>query len=157
MDNQAPLQALRDLHLGKPIGWWPLAYGWYIVIFAVCLILIALGFWLHNYLKHKRPKTAALKQLNLIKQQYHQHTDPNKTAFELTKLLKCFSFAYLPRQQIASLHGQAWQDYLGNEAWCLMLCHLSYAKHQDEDLTTLFNDIERWIKRFDPKGKKCLK
>lgn len=39
-------QQLRDIHLPPPYGWWPLAYGWYIIAVLGFALTIILGFYL---------------------------------------------------------------------------------------------------------------
>ena len=54
---------LRDLHLPDPIGWWPLAPGWWFVLVLVAgglayLASLALKKWRHN-----APRRFSLREL----------------------------------------------------------------------------------------------
>ena len=40
MANQALLQQLRDIHVPDPIGFWPLAPAWWVMLTAFFLILL---------------------------------------------------------------------------------------------------------------------
>ena len=53
MPNDLPdlLQQLRDIHEPALPGWWPMAYGWWILLVVVACTLIFLG-WL--YWRHSR-------------------------------------------------------------------------------------------------------
>ena len=57
---------LRDLHLPEPVGWWPLAWGWWILI-ALALAGIAyllLRAW--RQWRANRPRRIALQQLGKV-------------------------------------------------------------------------------------------
>ena len=142
------LKNLRDLHLPDPIGIWPLAYGWYIVIAIILIILFSLGIYLYKKFKSGQGRRLALKELMVIEQEYQQHNNPNATVYRLNVLLKRTCFAYYQRTEIAGLHSKKWQSFLGNEQWSKSLVDLSYQKLSDEeDLSSLFRPIKEWLKR----------
>ena len=148
MNNTEPLKNLRDLHLPDPIGIWPLAYGWYIVIAIVSIILIALG--CYAYRKHKAAKgrKIALKDLEKIKQDYFQKGNKQNTVYSLNVLIKRTCFFYYPREKVAGLHSNDWLKFLGGESWCQQLVDFSYKNMTDEDEPAeLFEPIQQWIKK----------
>ena len=58
---------LRDIHLPDPIGWWPLAPGWWGVLGLVLLIISGIFWWRRK--KHRRNSTpwqAALTELDRL-------------------------------------------------------------------------------------------
>ena len=143
--TNSPLAQLRDLQLGEPIGAWPLAYGWYLLMILVLMLLTALGISIHRLYQNRKPKKEALKTLALIESKYRTNKDPAVTAYQITVLLKRLCFACAPREKVAALHGEKWLNFLGNKPWAKTLTQLSYQKNITCDLTPLFPEIKRWI------------
>ena len=61
-----PLAQLRDIHLPPPISWWPLAPGWWILIFAGTFASIWLTKTLVQTYRSNLYRRQALKKLGLI-------------------------------------------------------------------------------------------
>jgi hypothetical protein len=103
---------LRDLHLPEAIGWWPLAPGWW---FVIAIAVVAIGYLLRAWI-HARSRSAArryaLRQLDVIVQQYDQHKNPVTFGANLSELLRRTMLAYAPRQDVAGLTGDAWLRWL---------------------------------------------
>lgn len=150
--KQPSLDQLRDLHLPEPVGVWPLAYGWYIVLIIVAAIVTAAMYVLYKKYKMNLPKKQALKHIEAIEQAYLTDQDAAKAAYQLTIVLKRFCLSYYPRKEVASLHGQQWQQFLGNTDWCQTLSSLAYQKPKHMDLQPVIKGVTGWIKRFKPKG-----
>ena len=110
MEEQA--LPLRDLHLPEPIGWWPLAPGWWVVL---ALLAGALGYlawrwyraWVFN-----APRRFALRELARIEAEYLEHRDPVVLGKQLSELLRRGMLAYAPRADIAGLTGEDWLAWL---------------------------------------------
>lgn len=148
MKDQA-LTQLKDLHLPTQIGAWPLAYGWYILIFLILFFFFTSVIYIYKYCKYKKPKRLALKKLAALELVYQKENNANQMAYQLTMLLKQVSFAYFPRVKIASLHDKDWQNFLGNKDWSKTLTRLNYQKNINEDISSLFKPIKYWIKNCD--------
>lgn len=106
---------LRDLHLPEAIGWWPLAPGWW---FVIALALIALGYVVHLYRKHRSRGAArryALRQLNALTADFEQHGDAVVFSSRLSELLRRTMLAYAPRQEVAGLTGDEWLQWLDRD------------------------------------------
>jgi len=110
MEEQA--LPLRDLHLPEPIGWWPLAPGWWVVL---ALLAVALGYlawrryraWVLN-----APRRFALRELARIEAEYLEHRDPVVLGKQLSELLRRGMLAYAPRADVAGLTGEDWLAWL---------------------------------------------
>ena len=108
-ETQLPL---RDLHLPEPIGWWPLAPGWW---FLLLLVATAIGYLMwHAYKKwqHNHARRFALRELARYEAEYLEHRNPVMLAKQLSALLRRGMLAYAPRNVVAGLTGEAWLKWL---------------------------------------------
>lgn len=144
--------ALRDIHLPKEIGWWPLAPGWY-AVFACLFLLIGLLFYRFSTRKHNRIKKKALQLLKEYEKEYRQkkHSD---ASIQVAVLLRRVALAYFPRNTVAGLHGEAWLDFLTITSKNLNfhkikkeLLQFPFQSTQAADLNMLFYYTRLWIKQ----------
>ena len=113
MDPQAI--PLRGLHLPEPVGWWPLAPGWW-VLFAV--LIVASGLLIRAWLRHRERSAArrrALRKLEECRSAYAYHGNPVVLGAELSELLRRTMLAYAPRSEVAGLTGDAWLAWLDRD------------------------------------------
>jgi len=103
---------LRDLHLPEPVGWWPLAPGWSLLI-GLAIVAIAYGL-VRAYQRRQRnaARRYALRELARYEAEYRKHKDPVTLAKQLSQLLRRGMLAYAPRTEIAGLTGEAWLRWL---------------------------------------------
>lgn len=153
------LDALRDLHFPEAVSYWPLAPGYYLLI----LIFLFLAWLTFSFLK--KPKTNFKRQALLIleacERSYLNQRDDQKTARELSALLKRVALLYFPRKEVASLSGEAWIDFLSStdkkldfKPFSQELLLLPYQKAGVEgNLQPLIDLVRLWIKK---RGKPCL-
>lgn len=103
---------LRDLHLPDPVGWWPLAPGWWLLI----ALAVAGLLWLtKKYLDRRRHEAArrhALRRLQSAVREYTQHGNGVQLSKELSELLRRTMLAYAARDEVAGLTGEAWLEWL---------------------------------------------
>jgi hypothetical protein len=106
---------LRDLHLPEPIGWWPLAPGWWLVI---ALVLIGIGWLLlrawRRYQFHA-PRRYAIRALAAVEVEYLARRNPVTLGQQLSELLRRTMLAYAPRHEVAGLTGDAWLEWLDKD------------------------------------------
>ena len=109
--QQAPLP-LRDLHLPEPVGWWPLAPGWWALIAVAAVGLV----WLLLKYRQQRRRSAArryaLKQLKVYADAYAKHRNAVMLGSQLSELLRRTMLAYAPRDEVAGLVGEDWLAFL---------------------------------------------
>lgn len=106
---------LRDLHLPEPIGWWPLAPGWWVII---ALAVVAAIFLARALLRKRRRSAArrhALKQLATLTQEFEQHGDVVAFSRAMSELLRRTMLAYAPRGDVAGLTGDEWLAWLDRD------------------------------------------
>lgn len=103
---------LRDLHLPDPVGWWPLAPGWWLLI-ALLLAGVAYGL-LAAWRAHRRnaPRRLALAELARLQATWQADRDAVALGTRLSPLLRRAMLAYSPRAEVAGLTGPAWLEWL---------------------------------------------
>jgi hypothetical protein len=113
------LEQLAPAHAPPAIGWWPLAWGWWLLL-ALLLVLIAAAWAVRWYLKkhprkttEQRPSLRQLQQLALSQlDQIAQQDDDTELARELTHLLRRYAVSRFGRANVAELSGTAWLDFV---------------------------------------------
>jgi hypothetical protein len=156
----AALANLHDIHLPKPIGWWPLANGWYLLLALITTSFIIGGMCWYRYHCYQRPKRHALQLLKQYEQQYQHDNDSISASAMVSELLKRVALVYFPRFEVAYLTDDAWLNFLNNTGkqpyftdTRELLRLLPYQKKAvATDLTPLFKSAYAWIKQ---RGKPC--
>ena len=151
--NQNPLENLHGIIEPTSASIWPLApiYWWGLLL----LIVLAIT----SFYLFKRIKVARYKRTQaLIKLQQLKLEDAN--FITLNRLLKGIALIYFPREQVASLYGEAWFDFIqrystvelfsGKESF---LQHLYQYSEQPCSMDH-FNEAKVWIKQLPKQIKK---
>ena len=106
---------LRGLHLPEPIGWWPLAPGWWVI---AALFLLAVG-WLSlrafRRYQFNAPRRFAIREFAAVEAEYLTHLDPVTLSKKLSELLRRSMLAYAPRHEVAGLTGETWLAWLDKD------------------------------------------
>ena len=113
--DPASLQNLNDIVLPASVSWWPLASGWYFLIALMLIALAWIGYrsirrWIENGYRR-----AALHELQLLVQDIQDPEKRNTGLRQLPVLLKRTALSVHPREQVASLSGDDWYDYLNSQ------------------------------------------
>jgi len=103
---------LRDLHLPDPVGWWPLAPGWWFVLLVLAAGFAYLFWRAFNKWRHNEARRFALRELARYEGAYLEHRDPVTLGKQLSELLRRGMLAYAPRGDVAGLTGDAWLQWL---------------------------------------------
>lgn len=118
MNAQDPLAQLRDIHLPESTGWWPLAWGWWVVL---ALIVLGLGFALYRLRikrRRQRYRQEALVELERAYRHYREGSDTAAYLQSLNQLLRRAALSALPPERhssVAGLSGEAWLDFLDEQ------------------------------------------
>lgn len=100
------LADLQDIILPDPIGAWPWAIGYWLVLAILLVLIIVAILWLKKRAAYLAPKKAA--QALLVNLDLNSSHYPS----EVNQLLKRTALSYLPREVIAKLDGDAWASWL---------------------------------------------
>jgi len=100
-NDPASLQNLYDIVVPPPVPFFPPAQGWYF-LFAIALLVVLFlaNRALHVYRRNSY-RRRAFKELAAI-----------TTVLQVAELLKRTALAAYPREQVASLSGEAWLSWL---------------------------------------------
>jgi hypothetical protein len=103
-----PLSQLHDIHLPAAISWWPPAPLWWllavlVLLTAVWMLYLGLRAWQRR--AFKRQALRELAHLRML-------DDPHHLVCELALLVRRVALAVFPHENVASLHGQAWLQFL---------------------------------------------
>lgn len=154
MDNVDPLAQLKDLHLPEAISWWPLAPGWYVVLLLSVLVLLGLNYSLKKRENRFKAKNQALALLDSYQKEFELNCNAQTCSAQISELLRRVALVYFPRAMVASLHGQAWINFLNQTSKGIdfnpvqsLLLESPFKTPREEDLIPLINRTRAWIKQ----------
>lgn len=112
--NNPLLEQLKDIQLPDPVGWWPLAFSWWILLFSI-IAIIAGAIWYYLDLRRRNVyRRSALKQISDILLQT-DNSDNHKIS-AINAILKRVAVTAYGRSMTAALSNQAWLDFLSATA-----------------------------------------
>lgn len=126
----SPGLKLHDIVEVEAVGWWPPAWGWWVLASLFIAAFVALAIFVTRFQRQRRARRAALRQLQ----------DHSLTTAQVTLLTKQAALAYFPRQRIAALSGDRWFGFL---------IHTMPARQQDTFATSLRPWVEKLYARQD--------
>lgn len=154
MEKVDALAQLKDIHLPSPIGWWPLAPGWWVLILLVCMGVAGLVWLAFRQYLGGRAKRQALRLLADYWREYEKNKDNQLAAARVAELLRRVALVYYPRRQVARLTGESWLLFLNQSAKDLdfhavsqLLLEQPYQKKNLGSLKPLFTRTQSWIKQ----------
>lgn len=153
MADMSVVQQLHDIHLPPPVSMWPFAIGWWLILFGGFMTTLfvwkAYGFW-----SQMSVKRFFLQQLQSIKRQYEDDKNAAYALQSLNLLLKKAALYFYPREEVASLHGESWVNFLVKTAGKLdiqeireLLNEKVYQQHIQSDITPGFVMVKHWIEQ----------
>ncbi len=107
-----PLDALLPNITPEPIGWFPLALGWWVLLAVIVLALIALVLTVRRQRRKTAYRRRALEQLRNISDHFDQHQHLKQLVQDCNRLLKATALQAWPREQVAALSGKEWLAFL---------------------------------------------
>ena len=112
MSNPELLQQLHDIHLPMPVGMWPLAIGWWVLLILVLLALIYGVMIAVRYFIRKRAVRTALRLLRGYEKACQHSEQWGEHLANITLLMKRVAMSYYPRDRVAGLQGEVWLTFL---------------------------------------------
>lgn len=99
---------LRDIHLPGEVAWWPLAYGWWIVI---GLLIAAAAFAAIVYRRRYRER-AAIRGLKRVAAALANGSAPVICIQKISMILRRFVMSIADSRSVAGLTGEDWLRFL---------------------------------------------
>lgn len=99
-----PLAAFKDIQMPEVSTWWPLAWGWWVLILFSLIFLIWLTHFLIKKYRTGIAKKQAIKQIDQL--------SSADSLIQLNSLLKRAFLSYYQRDKVAGLHGKQWHRFL---------------------------------------------
>lgn len=152
------LSKMHDIEGLDQIGIWPLAIGWWLIIFSIVLTLVCLMFF---YVRRKNYKNSWLyiAYNDLVALENSLTAQSNKyVVTELSLLLRQIAVKKYPREVCASVSGTAWLVWLTAHdpkqfnwlKYGQMLVLGPYRQNlsglENTDLIVLINAAKRWVR-----------
>lgn len=104
------LNQLHDIQLPDPIGWWPLAYTWWIMIFVLFSILMGVLWYYLDMKRRNAYRVNATRELNQIR--HDQYSGDTVKIAQINRLLKQVALTAYGRKRTAILQSQNWTTFL---------------------------------------------
>lgn len=145
---------LRDIHLPEAVSWWPIAPGWWLLLF---FLVIAVLLTVFLYRRHKNKRSSPLYlagiELESIRHSFQQNQDKRKLISDLSSLLRRTCLALDKRSEVASITGQEWLSYLDkdmpepvfSQEHGKILVEGPYRPDSDYDVEQLIQLCEQWL------------
>lgn len=106
------LSQLRDIHLPSPIGWWPPAPGWWMLVCLLVLLLVSgIALWV-RYRRRTAIRRECLSALRACEARFLSARDIAGACRELSSILRRMAKARYPEVAVDGLVGEAWYDFL---------------------------------------------
>lgn len=105
-----PLAALRDIHLPEPVGFWPLAPGWWMLL--GLLVVLALIAGLLEWRRRQTLGYQAVQALKAIGRDRTRYADARAVAAEAALLMRRVLVSQDSRSEAAALVGEGWRRFL---------------------------------------------
>ena len=149
------LSQLKDIQTPEPITWWPLAWGWWLVIVLVVVSIYVVIRLVLKRIENNKAKKQALKML----EQIHNEPHPHKTVIAINDILKRVMLVYTSRESIASMNSKQWFDSLNTLSEAHKIpTHFSQLAYQPKcsakDADEYLNAAQNWVKNTLPLSKK---
>lgn len=106
------MEELRDIQGLQPISWWPLAWGWWVVIAVVCCTLAAVIVWQYKKYKYRR-SWQGKAYANLLKLENElQIADLKDVLQQLSAEIRQIAINKSSRSSCAGLSARRWLQWL---------------------------------------------
>lgn len=155
MDQQAILAQLRPNILPDPVGYWPLAIGWWMLVVCILLGVLIILYFTVRYYRKTRYRRHGIKLAQQIHKNYETHNNKRQYAHDLNRLLKKLALHTFPTQDIASLNGKAWLKFLYTSSGNKQFIHTDaealgcdrFNPNHEPNTTQLYRLTISWIKQ----------
>ena len=147
MNPEMMLSQLAPLREPVAISWWPLAPGWWILLALSVALLTGVFLWVR-----KRRRKTAYRRIALAALEELRSREAGKN--ELNWLLKAAALSAYPHEQVAGLHGKAWQQFLASScpkvaSDAFTELDTLYQREPSPVSSDLLDAAENWIRQHE--------
>jgi hypothetical protein len=143
---------LRDIHLPDPASWWPPGPGWWLLLALIIGAGLIIWYWRRSR-GQLRLQQLALQELQRIESLFGQHDNERQVLENLSMLLRRIALSRYPREQVASLTGSRWLQFLdsvtGSDEFSKgpgrVLAEGPYNPALQADIPDLIDVCRRWL------------
>ena len=155
MENNNLLDQLKDIYLPPQISsWWPLAYGWWVVIGVGILLLLLCLLALRKRKKHSQYIDGVINDFKENVGEVYVRK-PKEVVQGISVYLKRIAIHKFTKDDIKLLHGKAWVEYLNSKTKSVMFegevadyLQNTYRPQEltDVELEKIVSSSEKWIR-----------
>lgn len=156
--NASLMDQLHDIEGLDPVGWWPLALGWWILIAIAVLILFGAAWAIAYRIAYQRSwKNDTLLKLSVLEKHLTDET-AREALMTLSEYLRRIVLRHFPRKECAALTGEAWLKWLAShdpkafdwEIKGVLLIELPYAPLDSpaaaSQVKDLIHAVKQWVR-----------
>ena len=157
--DPASLQNLNDIVLPAVVSWWPLATGWYFLLSLFGIVIMWLAYRSRQRWIAAQYRRTALHELQLLEVGIQSEANRDRSLRQIPILLKRTALSAYPRNEVASLSGAPWFEFLnskvteplftGTTVTCLDSINYSNGDLSSVDnqaVSVLLDVSRRWVK-----------
>lgn len=148
---------LADIHLPQAPAAWPPAWGWWLLLALVLAMGVFLVVKYRRFKARKQRRQQVLHALDTLAQRLHKERNTAAIA-DLNILLRRLALTHFPRQQVASLTGKKWLEFLDKSANMTeftqgagrILADAPYLAEVTEsaDIDALIKVVRKWVRQM---------
>ncbi|AEI35121.1 DUF4381 domain-containing protein [Francisella salina] len=156
MQTNDLLAQLKDIYLPARVSqWWPLAYGWWLLLGLIVLAFIIFLIILHFRKKRNSYKDSIVNDFRRTIEETQQNK-PKEALQNISVYLKRVALQKFPNQEIKTLHGEQWLEFLDSKmkkqnfknTKANMLANSYRAVELDrQTLNEILTVAEQWLRR----------
>ncbi|MBK2105694.1 DUF4381 domain-containing protein [Francisella philomiragia] len=156
MQTNDLLAQLKDIYLPARVSqWWPLAYGWWLLLGLIVLTFIIFLIILHFRKKRNSYKDSIVNDFRRAIEETQQNK-PKEALQNISVYLKRVALQKFPNQEIKTLHGDQWLEFLDSKmkkqnfknTKANMLANSYRAIELDrQTLNEILTVAEQWLRR----------
>lgn len=148
-----PMWGLRELPFPDPVAYWPQTAGWYVVLALIVAAVALVVWWRWRVWQRNAYRRDALKRIDAI------DTDAKRLP-ELARILRACALYTGAREDVASLRGEDWINWLNRSAGrdmftpadAALIDRMPYAVSLADDVDTaqsahLIETSRLWVRR----------
>lgn len=156
MTPEELLQQLHDVHAPESVSFWPLAPGWWALIFVCVTVLLAIGLIWRKHRRKNAYRVAAKSELDVFYAHWQKESRDTLFLQQTNQLIRRVALRVTARNNVSSLTYKEWQEWMDamspstlSEKTRLALAQSSYLLDQKESLEnevdTVYREVSTWI------------